>query len=82
MKMFTFSLQEMIECLNKSGYLIVEEKVSIDESRSNTYKDEQSYTNYAVYRNGNRMIDYLQPGTAEVEFAFRAELHNRLLNLF
>lgn len=82
MKMFTFSLQQMIDSLNKLGYLIVEEDVVLDNSRSNTYKDEQHYINYAVYRNGVRMVDYLKPGTAEVEFAFRSELHDRVLKLF
>lgn len=82
MKMFSFSLQDQIKALSKVGYVVVEQDVIVDESRSNTYKDEKHYANHAVYYKGKRLVEYLQPGTAEVEYAFMIELHNRMLKLF
>lgn len=76
-----FSLQEQIDALTKLGYIIKEEQVIIDESRSNTYKDERSYTNYSVFRNGVRLVDWMPVGTGEVELAFKSEVHRVLLNL-
>lgn len=76
-----FSLQEQIDALTKLGYIIKEEQVIVDESRSNTYKDERSYTNYSVFRNGVRLVYWMKPGTGEVELAFKSEVHRALLNL-
>jgi hypothetical protein len=76
-----FTLQEQIEALTRLGYEIKEESVLVDESRFNTYKDEQHYINYSVYFNNERLITWMKPGAGEVELAFRSELHKKLLSL-
>ncbi len=78
-----FTLAQMIECLTKIGYTVVEEKEVVDESYYHNQTREVTHNVYNVYKNGEKLTDFMKVyGTKRVELVFSIELEKRLINLF
>lgn len=84
MKSLTFSLQEMIQSLEKIGYTIKQDKEVVT---FRTYHDQTEDKEVNIYNayyldDPKPMCTHAGHGTRRIEAAFEFELKNKLLKLF
>ncbi len=76
---FTFS--EMVEALERIGYVIKEESIT-EQVHRGTYFEDKTYKLFNVYLDDKLMAEWAGYYTSRVQWVFKEELQKRMLGLF